>query len=348
MSVKRLNAGPRMSGAVVNGNTVYVAGQVADGANVKAQTEAVLKKIDDLLGAAGSSKANLLSTVIYLSDIRTFDEMNAVWDAWVSPGNTPARATVEARLANPKYLVEIMVVAAVGVSRAMAHRGARTARSGPPIKRRIVMADAVIVSTARTPIGRAYRGAFNNTHGAMLGGHVIQHAVQRAGLEPGQVEDVILGCAMPEGATGHNIARQCRRCGPGCRSRRAASPSNRFCSSGLQAIAMAAQRVIVDRVPVMVAGGLESISLVQNEHMNLHRFRETLDGGAQARDLHVDDRDGRGRRQALLRHARDAGRVRAVEPAAHRGRPARGPLRRRDRPAADDEADGRQGHRRDA
>jgi enamine deaminase RidA (YjgF/YER057c/UK114 family) len=113
MSLKRLNAGPRMSGAVVNGNTVYLAGQVAEGVNVKAQTEAVLKKIDDLLGAAGSSKANLLSTVIYLSDIRTFDEMNAVWDAWVSPGNTPARATVEARLANPKYLVEIMVTAAV-------------------------------------------------------------------------------------------------------------------------------------------------------------------------------------------------------------------------------------------
>jgi enamine deaminase RidA (YjgF/YER057c/UK114 family) len=113
MSVKRLNAGPRMSGAVVNGNTVYLAGQVAEGATVKAQTEAILKKIDDLLGSAGSSKANLLSTVIYLSDIRTFDEMNAVWDAWVSPGNTPARATVEARLANPKYLVEIMVTAAV-------------------------------------------------------------------------------------------------------------------------------------------------------------------------------------------------------------------------------------------
>ena len=113
MSVKRINAGPRMSGAVVNGNTVYLAGQVAEGATVKGQTEAILKKNDDLLGQAGSSKANLLSTVIYLSDIRTFDEMNAVWDAWVSPGNTPARATVEARLANPKYLVEIMVVAAV-------------------------------------------------------------------------------------------------------------------------------------------------------------------------------------------------------------------------------------------
>jgi enamine deaminase RidA (YjgF/YER057c/UK114 family) len=113
MSVKRINAGPRMSGAVVNGNTVYLAGQVAEGATVKAQTEAVLKKIDDLLGQAGTSKANLCSTVIYLSDIRTFDEMNAVWDAWVVPGSTPARATVEARLANPKYLVEIMVVAAL-------------------------------------------------------------------------------------------------------------------------------------------------------------------------------------------------------------------------------------------
>jgi enamine deaminase RidA (YjgF/YER057c/UK114 family) len=113
MNVKRHNAGPRMSGAVVHDNTVYLAGQVADGPTVKAQTEAVLKKIDDLLAAAGSSKANLLSTTIYLADIRTFDEMNGVWDAWVSPGNTPARATVEARLANPKYLVEIMVTAAV-------------------------------------------------------------------------------------------------------------------------------------------------------------------------------------------------------------------------------------------
>jgi enamine deaminase RidA (YjgF/YER057c/UK114 family) len=113
MSVKRHNAGPRMSGAVVHGNTVYLAGQVAEGPTVKAQTEAILKKIDDLLGAAGSSKANLLSATIYLSDIRGYDEMNAAWDAWVSAGNTPARATVEARLAHPKYLVEIMVTAAV-------------------------------------------------------------------------------------------------------------------------------------------------------------------------------------------------------------------------------------------
>src|SRR6266850_5521660 len=117
------------------------------------------------------------------------------------------------------------------------------------------MADAVIVSTARTPIGRAYRGAFNNTHGAMLGGHVIQHAVQRAGVEPGQVEDVILGCAMPEGATGSNIARQI--------ALRAGLPVttggvtvNRFCSSGLQTIAMAAQRVIAGETDILVAGGV--------------------------------------------------------------------------------------------
>jgi acetyl-CoA C-acetyltransferase len=135
------------------------------------------------------------------------------------------------------------------------------------------MPDAVIVSTARTPIGRAYRGAFNNTHGAVLGGHVISHAVRRAGIEPGAVEDVILGCALPEGATGQNITRQS--------ALRAGLPVtaggvtvNRFCSSGMQAIAMAAQRVIVDRVPIMVAGGLESISLVQNEHFNTHRLHE--------------------------------------------------------------------------
>jgi acetyl-CoA C-acetyltransferase len=135
------------------------------------------------------------------------------------------------------------------------------------------MPDAVIVSTARTPIGRAYRGAFNNTHGAVLGGHVISHAVKRAGLDPGEVEDVILGCALPEGATGQNIARQS--------ALRAGLPVtaggvtvNRFCSSGMQAIAMAAHRVMVDRVPVLVAGGLESISLVQNEHFNTHRLHE--------------------------------------------------------------------------
>jgi acetyl-CoA C-acetyltransferase len=132
------------------------------------------------------------------------------------------------------------------------------------------MADAVIVSTARTPIGRAYRGAFNNTHGATLAGHVIEHAVQRAGVDPGEVEDVVLGCGMPEGATGHNIARQAAL-RAGLPVTVSAMTVNRFCSSGLQAIAIAAQRVLVDGVQVAVAGGLESISLVQNEHQNHHR-----------------------------------------------------------------------------
>ena len=125
------------------------------------------------------------------------------------------------------------------------------------------MPDAVIVSTARTPIGRAYRGAFNNTHGATLGGHVISHAVKRAGLEPGEVEDVILGCALPEGATGQNIARQAALRG-GLPVTTSGATVNRFCSSGMQAIAIAAQRILVDRVPIMVAGGLESVSMVQN------------------------------------------------------------------------------------
>ena len=135
------------------------------------------------------------------------------------------------------------------------------------------MAEAVIVSTARTPIGKAYRGAFNNTHGATLAGHVIEHAVQRAGLDPAEVEDVIMGCAMPEGATGHNIARQAA-IRAGLPVTVSAATVNRFCSSGLQAISIAAQRVVMDRVPVVVAGGLEAISLVQNEHLNAHRLQE--------------------------------------------------------------------------
>ena len=115
MSIVRHNTGPRMSGAVVHNGTVYLAGPVArDGSTtVKGQTEAILKQIDALLAAAGTSKSKLLSTTIYIASMATFNEMNAVWDAWVSPGNTPARATVEAKLAAPQYLVEIMVIAAV-------------------------------------------------------------------------------------------------------------------------------------------------------------------------------------------------------------------------------------------
>jgi acetyl-CoA C-acetyltransferase len=131
------------------------------------------------------------------------------------------------------------------------------------------MREAVIVSTARTPIGRAFRGAFNNTHGATMAGHAIEHAVQRAGLEAGEVEDVILGCGLPEGATGKNIARlSAVRAGLAITT--AATTVNRFCSSGLQAIAIAANRVVLDDVPVAVAGGVESISLVQNNLNQAH------------------------------------------------------------------------------
>ncbi len=129
------------------------------------------------------------------------------------------------------------------------------------------MPDAVIVSTARTPIGRAFRGAFNYTHGATLGGHVVAEAAKRAKLAPEEVEDVLMGCAMPEGVTGGNIARQIVvRAGlpvsvPGV-------TVNRFCSSGLQTIAMAAQRIRAGEANAIVAGGLESISLVQGNTSN--------------------------------------------------------------------------------
>jgi acetyl-CoA C-acetyltransferase len=132
------------------------------------------------------------------------------------------------------------------------------------------MREAVIVSTARTPIGKAYRGAFNNTHGADLGAHSVKHAVERAGVAPDEVEDVLMGCALPEGAAGGNIARQIAL-RAGLPVTVSAATVNRFCSSGMQAIAMAAQRVIVDGAPVVVGGGLESISLVQNDHMNKYR-----------------------------------------------------------------------------
>jgi len=128
--------------------------------------------------------------------------------------------------------------------------------------------DAVIVSTARTPLCKSWRGAFNMTHGAKLGGHAVRHAMERAGVDPAEFEDVIMGCAHPEGATGQNIARQIAL-RAGCPTSTAGMTVNRFCSSGLQAIALAAQRVVMDQVPAVVAGGVESISCVQNE-LNQH------------------------------------------------------------------------------
>ena len=134
------------------------------------------------------------------------------------------------------------------------------------------MREAVIASTARTPIAKAFRGAFNNTHGAKLGGHVVEHAVIRSGIAGEEVEDVIFGCGFPEGATGHNVARQCALKG-GLPVTAGGTTINRFCSSGLQAISIAAQRVVMDHVPVAVAGGLESISLIQ-PNMNTNNYKE--------------------------------------------------------------------------
>ena len=135
------------------------------------------------------------------------------------------------------------------------------------------MSDAVIVSTARTGLAKSWRGAFNLTHGATLGGHVIHAAIERAGIEAGEVEDVLMGCANPEGATGMNIARQAAL-RAGCPVTTAGVTVNRFCSSGLQTIAWAAQRIIAKESDVLVAGGLESISCVQNDKMNLHMIKE--------------------------------------------------------------------------
>ena len=134
------------------------------------------------------------------------------------------------------------------------------------------MQEAVIASTARTPIGKAFRGAFNNTHGAILGGHVVKHALERSGLDPQEIEDVVIGCGFPEGATGHNVARQCAL-KAGFPVTSAGTTVNRFCSSGLQAISIAAQRVVMDKVPAIVAGGLESVSLIQ-PNMNTNNYTE--------------------------------------------------------------------------
>ena len=134
------------------------------------------------------------------------------------------------------------------------------------------MTQAVIVSTARTPLAKSWKGAFNMTHGATLGGHAVQHAVQRAGIDPALVEDVIMGCANPEGATGANIARQIAL-KAGLPISVSGMTVNRFCSSGLQTIALAAQRIIAGEGQVYVAGGVESISCVQQE-MNLHMLKD--------------------------------------------------------------------------
>ncbi|MHB2266137.1 acetyl-CoA C-acyltransferase [Aliihoeflea sp. PC F10.4] len=143
------------------------------------------------------------------------------------------------------------------------------------------MTDAVIVATARTPIGKAYRGGLNDTSGADLGAHAIRHALQRAGIEGGDVEDVILGCAMQEGTTGLNVARRAALVA-GLPETAAGTTIDRQCSSGLQSMALLANAIRNDGVKVGIAGGLESISLVQNDHRNTFRLVDKSLTGAAA------------------------------------------------------------------
>ena len=135
------------------------------------------------------------------------------------------------------------------------------------------MREAVIVSTARTPIGRAYRGAFNDTQAQQLGAHAVRHAVQRAGVDPAEIEDVVMGAALQQGSTGTNVARQIALAA-GLPSSVPGMSLDRQCASGLMGIATAAKQVIIDQQKMAVGGGLESISLVQNQHMNLYRAKD--------------------------------------------------------------------------
>ena len=143
--------------------------------------------------------------------------------------------------------------------------------------------EAVIVSTARTPIGKAYRGAFNDTDAPTMGGHVIAAAVQRAGIDPAEIQDVVMGCAMQQGSSGQNIGRTAG-VAAGLLSSVSGMSMDRQCASGMMAIATAAKQVIVDGMPIVIGGGLESISLVQNEHRNGYR---AIDPNVVARSQHA-------------------------------------------------------------
>jgi acetyl-CoA C-acetyltransferase len=137
------------------------------------------------------------------------------------------------------------------------------------------MREAVIVSTARTPIGKAYRGAFNATTTPTMAAPVIKEVVKRAGLEPGEIDDVIVGAALQEGSQGYNVARQCA-IAAGLPMSISGQTIDRQCSSGLMSVSMAAKQIIVDGMQTVVAGGVESISLVQNEHQNVYLKEDAL------------------------------------------------------------------------
>ena len=207
------------------------------------------------------------------------------------------------------------------------------------------MTDAVIVSYARTGLAKSWRGALNMTHGATMGAHAVRHAIERAGIDAGRNRRRPDGLRLSRRRHRHTTSRARSRSVPVARSACPGATVNRFCSSGLQTIALAAQRIIAGEGEVFVAGGVESISCVQNEIEQAHVAR-IVARRAQARHLLADAGD-RGERRAALRHlARGAGRVRRAQPAARGCSRGGGPVRRRDRPDDSDDGRRRQGVRR--
>src|SRR3982751_5711357 len=218
------------------------------------------------------------------------------------------------------------------------------------------MTSAVIVSTARTPLAKSWKGAFNMTHGATLGGHAVKAAVERAGIAPDEVDDVIMGCATPEGATGSNIARQIAL-RAGLPITTSGMTINRFCSSGLQTIATAAQRIIAGENDVVVAGGVESISCVQNEankHMIadpwLVEHKPTIYWNMLQTPEQVAKRHNIPRQRMDEYGAASQQKATAARGESGRGDPAEGdagarrrPVRRRDHPAHDPRRSRRRG-----
>ena len=204
------------------------------------------------------------------------------------------------------------------------------------------MTSAVIVSTARTPLTKSWKGAFNMTHGATLGGHVIEHAIQRAGIDAAEVDDVIMGCGTPEGASGANIARQAAL-RAGCPITVSGMTVNRFCSSGLQTIALAAQRIIANEGDVYVAGGLETISCTAQE-MNMHMLQETwlMKNKPEVYWSMLQTAEQVAKRYNISREAMDG--IRRLQPAKGQRRAGSRPVQGRNRPHHRHHGRGRQGH----
>ena len=208
------------------------------------------------------------------------------------------------------------------------------------------MAESVIVATARTPIGKAFRGAFNDTQGQTLAGHAIGEAVRRSGVEPGEIEDVVIGCALQQGSTGFNVARQ-GALWAGLPESVAGMTVDRQCGSGLMAIATAAKGILNRELDIAVAGGVESISLVQNEHMNRHRTTDPK-LWAELPSLYmsmIETAEIVASRYGISREAQDAYALQSQQRTAEAQES--GPLRSRDDVDHHRHEGGRQGDRRD-